>query len=69
MKKEKLLTNLAIMYFIFGLIFAIVFALYYRWELGSFLTPGFYMVVITWPLQSVGFIQDLLTYGFAGKPI
>lgn len=69
MPKEKLVTNLAIVYFIVGLIFASCFAIYYRWEMGSFLSPGFYIVVITWPFQAVGFIRDLLYYGLAGKPI
>lgn len=69
MKKEKLLTNLAILYFIVGLIFAIGYAAYYRWPALSFLSPGFYTVVITWPLQIPGFFQDFINYGLAGKPI
>jgi len=64
MKKEKLLTNFAIVYFILGLFFATIFAIYYKWEALSFLSPGFYAVVLTWP-----FLQDFLTYGLAGKPI
>jgi len=68
-KKEKILTNLAIIYFIFGLIFAILFAYYYKWEIFSFLSPGFYAVVITWPLQLPGLLMDFLTYGPSGKPI
>jgi hypothetical protein len=69
MKKERLFTNIAVIYFIFGLIFAITFATYYKWEMGSFLSPGFYMVVLTWPLQAFGFVSDLLRYGLEGKPI
>ncbi|OGE14387.1 hypothetical protein A3F00_05160 [Candidatus Daviesbacteria bacterium RIFCSPHIGHO2_12_FULL_37_11] len=69
MKKEKLLTNFAIVYFILGLFFATIFAIYYKWEALSFLSPGFYAVVLTWPFQFSGLLQDFLTYGLAGKPI
>lgn len=69
MKKDKLITNLAILYFIIGLLFATGFAAYYRWEILSFLSPGFYAVVITWPLQIPGFFQDFINFGLAGKPI
>lgn len=69
MKTEKLITNIAIIYFILGLIFATVFAIYYRWEILSFLSPGFYTVVLTWPFQFSGFLRDFIAYGIAGKPI
>lgn len=69
MKKEKLLSTIAIIYFMAGFIFAIAFASYYRWPFISFLSPGFYSVIFTWPLQIPGFIKDLLNYGLAGKPI
>lgn len=69
MKIENLLTNLAIIYFILGLIFATLFAAYYRWEILSFLSPGFYTVVISWPYQAIGFLKDLQYFGLAGKPI
>lgn len=69
MKKERLITNLAIIYFLVGLIFATAFAIYYKWEILSFLSPGFYAVVLSWPLQVPGFISDLQTFGLAGKPI
>ncbi len=69
MKKEKLIANIAMIYFILGLVFATLFALYYKWTIGSFLSPGFYAVVLTWPLQAIGFIGDLSYYGLAGKPI
>lgn len=69
MKKEKLLARLAILYFMVGFIFAICFAFYYRWDVTSFLSPGFYSVILTWPIQSIGFINDLLIYGLAGKPV
>ena len=69
MKKEKLLTNIAIAYFIIGLIFAILFALYYKWEATSFFSFNFYSVVFTWPIQLIGFISDLSYYGLSGKPI
>lgn len=69
MKKDRLFTSIAIIYFVIGLIFATLFALYYRWEILSFLSPGFYAVVLSWPYQAIGFLRDFLTYGLAGKPI
>lgn len=69
MKTEKILTNFTIIYFILGLFFATMFAIYYRWVALSFLSPGFYAVVITWPFQFPGLLKDFITYGFAGKPI
>lgn len=69
MKKEKILSTVAIFYFIFGFIFAAVFAIYYEWEFFSFLSPGFYSVILTWPYQMIGFLKDFLNYGFAGKPV
>lgn len=60
---------LASSYFIFGLIFAFAFALFYRWEPLGYFSPGFYAVILTWPLQITGFIQDFLIYGLAGKSI
>ncbi|EKD85315.1 MAG: hypothetical protein ACD_38C00046G0002 [uncultured bacterium] len=65
---EKLLTNLVMLYFSIGLIFAIVFALYYRWEWFGYFSPGFFAVLLTWPFQTIGFAGDLLYYGLAGKP-
>ncbi len=69
MKKEKLLSTIAIIYFMTGFIFATIFAIYYRWEVLSFLSPGFYSVILTWPYQLIGFLRDFLMYGLAGKPI
>lgn len=69
MKKEKVISNIAIVYFVLGLFVAIAFALYYRWPFLSFLSPGFFAVVFTWPIQLIGFIFDLSFYGLAGKPI
>lgn len=69
MSKEKLISTIAIFYFIAGFIFAVVFAIYYKWPYLSFLSPGFYSVILTWPYQMWGFTRDFLTYGFAGKPI
>lgn len=69
MKKEKIVTNVAVIYFVVGVIFAIAFAIYYKWPPLSFLSPGFFAVVFTWPLQAIGFVRDLLTYGLSGKPI
>ncbi len=69
MNKEKIVTNLAIGYVLFGLVFAILFALYYKWSALSFFSPGFFAVLFSWPIQAPGFIGDLLYYGLAGKPI
>lgn len=69
MKIQAMLSTAAILYFMFGFIFAITFALYYHWPFLSFLSPGFYAVIFTWPLQTGGFIQDLLIYGLSGKPL
>ena len=69
MSKEKLLSTIAIFYFMIGFIVAIAFAIYYRWSYLSFLSPGFYSVILTWPYQAIGFLKDLLNYGLAGKPI
>lgn len=69
MSKEKIISTIAIIYFMLGFVFAIAFAIYYRWSYLSFLSPGFYSVILTWPLQTMGFARDLLIYGLAGKPI
>lgn len=69
MSKEKLISTIAIIYFMTGFVFSIAFAIYYRWPFLSFLSPGFYSVILTWPLQTIGFARDLLNYGLAGKPI
>ncbi len=69
MFKEKLLSTIAIGYFIIGFVVAILFALYYKWPYLSFLSPGFYAVIFSWPYQIIGFIRDFWTYGLAGKPI
>ncbi|MBI2040248.1 hypothetical protein HYT18_04180 [Candidatus Microgenomates bacterium] len=69
MSKERLLSTITIIYFMTGFIFAILFAIYYRWPPLSFLSPNFYSVLLTWPYQAIGFIRDLLAYGLAGKPI
>lgn len=69
MKKQITLSNFAILYFTIGFVVAILFALYYRWPLLSYLSPGFYSVILTWPFQLIGFIQDLLIYGLAGKTL
>lgn len=66
---DKKISLIAGIYFIIGLLFAIFFALYYRWEAVGFFSPGFYIVLITWPYQVIGFIKDFIIYGLAGKPI
>jgi len=68
-KKSSILSSIAIAYFIIGFVIAILFALYYHWPFISFLSPGFYSVILTWPYQAIGFAGDFWTYGFAGKPI
>lgn len=69
MKREKLISTLAVIYFMLGFVIAILFAFYYRWSYLSFLSPGFYSVILSWPYQLIGFIRDFLNYGLAGKPI
>ncbi len=69
MNKEKILSKVAVGYFMVGFVFAIVFAIYYKWPTLSFLSPGFYSVIVTWPFQAIGFINDLLVYGLAGKAV
>lgn len=66
---EKKISIISALYFMFGLIFAFIFAFYYRWPTVGYFSPGFYMVIFTWPYQAIGFIKDLLYYGLAGKPI
>lgn len=67
--KERILSNIAIIYFMIGVVFAFFYAIYYKWPVYSFLSPGFYAVIFTWPYQAIGFINDLTLYGLAGKPI
>ena len=69
MKKTSLISTIAVAYFMIGFVVALLFALYYRWSYLSFLSPGFYSVILTWPIQVIGFILDLLRYGLAGKPL
>jgi hypothetical protein len=66
---EKRMATYATLYFMFGLVFAFFFAFYYRWPAVGYFSPGFYMVIFSWPYQAIGFIKDLLYYGLAGKPI
>ncbi len=56
-------------YMMAGLAFAFLFAIYYRWGALSFFSPGFYAVIFTWPYQAIGFVNDLMFYGLAGKPV
>ena len=67
MNKEKIVANLAIWYFVIGLIFAISFAIYYKWTAFSYFSPGFYMVLLTWPIQLPGIFFDFQQFGWAGK--
>lgn len=69
MKRERIISTIAVIYFMAGFVIAILFALYYKWSYLSFLSPGFYSVILTWPIQLIGFIRDLLAYGLSGKPI
>lgn len=66
---SRKLSIVLIAYFLAGVVFAFIFALFYRWTPFAYFSPGFYMVILTWPLQINGLWQDFLTYGFAGKPI
>jgi len=69
MKKSSIFPTIAIAYFMIGFVIAIAFALYYHWPFISFLSPGFYSVILSWPYQIIGFAKDFWTYGFTGKPI
>ena len=64
---EKAITTVLILYFFIGIVFTIIYALFYHWSALSFFSPGFYTVVISWPLQVKGFISDFSYYGFSGK--
>ena len=64
---EKKLATFAIIYFTIGLLFSFGYALFYHWPALSFLSPGFYAVVFSWPIQVPGLIFDFQEYGFAGK--
>lgn len=66
---EKRFATFAIIYFCFGIVFAIAFALFYHWEAFSFFSPGFYIVILTWPAQIPGFLKDFQFYGFSGKTL
>lgn len=68
-RKSPILSSIGISYVMVGFVFAIIFAIYYRWPVYSFLSPGFYAVIFTWPFQMIGFLGDFLNYGLAGKPI
>jgi hypothetical protein len=64
---EKKIAAFAVIYFLIGLVFAIIFALFYHWPALSYFSPGFYVVVLTWPVQIPGFVSDFQYYGFNGK--
>ncbi len=66
---EKNLATVGIVYFIIGLFFAISYALFYHWSILSFFSPGFYAVILSWPIQIPGFISDFQVYGLAGKAL
>lgn len=66
---EKKISTFFVWYFLLGLVFAISYAIFYHWPLSGFFSPGFYVVIITWPYQAIGFSQDFMRYGFAGKPV
>lgn len=66
---SKKVSVILILYFLLGVVFAFAFALFYRWTPFSYFSPGFYAVILTWPLQANGLLQDFLTYGLAGKPL
>jgi hypothetical protein len=65
----KKLSTVAILYFIVGIVFASAYATFYHWSFFSFFSPGFYVVVFTWPFQIPGFFSDFQIYGFAGKTL
>jgi hypothetical protein len=64
---EKKIATAGIIYFVIGIFFAFIYALFYHWPLLSLFSPGFYMVVVTWPIQVLGFVMDFQVYGLTGK--
>jgi len=62
------LATFFIIYLMVGLLFAVCFAVYYRWPPLGYFSPGFYAVILTWPLQLIGFVKDIFYYGLQGKP-
>lgn len=64
---EKKIAIFAIIYFLIGIIFAISYALFYHWTALSFFSPGFYLVILSWPIQISGFVADFRYYGLTGK--
>lgn len=66
---EKKIGALIVAYFVIGLIFAVVYALFYHWPPLSFFSPGFYVVLLSWPIQLPGFLSDFQFYGIAGKTL
>jgi len=66
---EKRLGTFVIIYFMVGLIFAAIYAVFYHWPPLSFFSPGFFSVVFTWPIQLPGFLVDFQIYGFPGKTL
>lgn len=66
---DKRLTAIGIVYFIVGVVFAVCYALFYHWGFLSFLSPGFFAVALTWPIQFPGFLWDFQLYGLTGKEL
>ena len=66
---EKKIAPFAIIYFVIGLVFAVIFAIFYHWPPLSLFSPGFYVVALSWPIQLPGFIWDFQYYGLAGKTL
>jgi hypothetical protein len=66
---SKRITTFIIAYLMLGLVFAICYALYYHWTPLAYFSPGFYAVIVTWPLQAFGLLKDIQYYGWAGKPL
>ena len=63
------LVPLGILYIIIGLLFAIIYAIFYHWSAFTLFSPGFYIVAFSWPIQLPGFILDFQLYGVAGKQL
>lgn len=66
---DKKIGTFVIIYFIIGIIFASIFAIFYHWPPLSFFSPGFFVVAFTWPIQLFGFISDFQIYGLTGKTL
>ncbi len=63
------LVPVGIIYITIGLLFAIIYAIFYHWSAFTLFSPGFYVVAFSWPFQLPAFFTDFQLYGLAGKQL